>query len=136
MAQVRRATSADFERMCELATEFNDAFYGVPLSKDKLRSWFDLHLATGVILMGDNSYISALIIADPMRDRTVLAETGWYAKDRSGAKLLLRLIQIAREVGAEEVRMTTLNTSPPEARDVLRRLGFEMDRECSHSLNL
>jgi GNAT superfamily N-acetyltransferase len=133
---VRFATPEDFEWVRTLTTEFNEALYDVPVDPEKFRSWYDLHMATGVVILGARSFISALILPDPTRDWLIALETGWYATDRSGARLLLKLIKYAREVGADELRATTLDTSPQEARDVLTRLGFEMDKECSHRLKL
>lgn len=133
---MRRATSADFLAIVEMAQEFNHGYYGIPLAEEKLRTWFDHHLANGVILMGRRSYVSAIHVADPLRDWTAVVETGWYSDDGQGARLMLGLINYAREVGADELRASTLNTSPPEAEALLSRLGFEMSVERSHRLQL
>lgn len=133
---MRRATAEDYPALAEMAQEFNHGYYGQEINPDKMRAWFDHHLQHGVILVGDRSYVSAILVADPMRDRTAVVETGWYANDGQGARLMLGLIKYAKEVGADELRASTLNTSPPEAEALLSRLGFEIGIERSHRLQL
>lgn len=115
---------------------FNQMYYSIPVNPEKLRVWFEYHLTTGVVLMGTSSYVSAILVSDPVRDWTAVVETGWYATDGQGARLMLSLIKYAREIGADELRACTMNTSPLEAECLLSRLGFELGIERSHRLLL
>lgn len=133
---MRVATAADFDAIAEMAQEFNHGYYDVPIDTSKMHAWFMQHIQHGVILMGKRSYVSALLINDPLRDWLAVVETGWFADDGQGARLMLGLIKYAKEQYADELRVCTMNTSPPEAGAMLVRLGFEMNKECSHSLKL
>lgn len=131
---MRQATSDDYDHVKEMVLTFNHGYYDVPVKLDKLRAWYDRHLTEGVILIGKNSFVAALWFLDPVRDTLALVETGWYADDGHGARLLLGLIKYAKEGCADELRVCTLDTSPPEAEHLLSRLGFEMNKERSHRL--
>jgi L-amino acid N-acyltransferase YncA len=133
---MRQATHEDFHFVARMVHEFNHAYYDVPLSNSRLEAWYSLHMQTGVIFITKAGFISALLVPDPVREYDIMLETGWYSDDGQGAKLLLKLIRYAKEQGANEVRASTLDTSPPEAEALLSRLGFEMHKERGHRLQL
>lgn len=126
---------ADFPHIYRLTKEFNDQYFGIPLNGEKLERWFELVVEHGVIYHTDGGYIAGLVVDDPVRDWTALVENAWYARDRSGLRLLRKFIQHGRDIGADEIRMTTLNTTPPGVLTLLGRTGFE-EIERSHRLIL
>lgn len=132
---IREATARDSELVIELVHNFNDTYFGIPADSEKVERWFQQHLNAGVVYLGDRSIISGLFISDPVRNWDVLAETAWYAEGRDGLRLLRKFIQTARDREMDEVRMTTLNTTPVAALALLQRMGFE-EIERSHRLAL
>ena len=125
MSRIRRATTDNEEDLYEMVLAFNAEYFGIPINPEKLEQWVQLHLQAGIILMSEDGFISGLYVPDPLRDHNVLLESGWFSRDNHGARLLLKFINHAREIGVDEVRMTTLSTSPEAANQMLTRLGFE-----------
>ena len=121
---IRLATVDDEDQLIELALAFNAAYFDIPVVPEKLDAWITTHMQHGVTYLSEDGFISGLIVPDPLRDHTVLLETGWFSRDNQGARLLLKFIATGREY-ADEVRMTTLSNSPPEAAYILDRLGFK-----------
>lgn len=132
---IRIATEQDADLVLRLVQNFNDKYYGIPLDPNKVLRWFQQHLSNGVVYLGQDSLIAGLVITDPVRPWEVLAETAWYAEGRDGQRLLRKFIQYGRDAGVDEVRMTTLNTTPVGVETLLSRMGFETV-EKSHRLTL
>jgi L-amino acid N-acyltransferase YncA len=132
---IRVATLRDWNEVKEKVIAFNDQYFQIPVDVDKLNAWFLRHLDAGVVLLSEHGLISGLWISDPVRNWDVLAETAWYDTGRDGIRLLREFIEHGRDAGVQEVRMTTLNTTPAGAITLLQRMGFE-EIERSHRLTL
>lgn len=133
---IRIATQDDRLHVIRLGIEFNDLHYDVPVSDHKLNDWWNLHTERGVILCSDTGYLSALIVPDPIRDWTALVETAWYdTNPANGVALLKAAAKHGRTLFCDEMRMTTLTTTPARAVYLLQRLGYE-EIERSHRLIL
>lgn len=133
---IRQATSDDIPHLINLISRFNDEYYRVTVvNPQKLDRWLRANMENGVIYVTDTGFIAGLLVDDPMRDWTALVETGWYDTGRGGVRLLRRFIEFGETCGADEVRMTTLNTTPAGAMTLLTRMGFE-EIERSHRLTL
>jgi hypothetical protein len=132
---IREAGLRDWPEVSAKVFAFNDAYFHIPVNEDKLYGWFEQHVSTGVILLSAAGLIAGLRIVDPVRDWTVLAETAWYDTGRDGVRLLRDFIQVGRARHVDEVRMTTLNTTPPGVTKLLSKHGFE-EIERSHRLIL
>ena len=132
---IRPGTWDDWSECLRMTLDFNSEFYGIPINEDKLAGWFERHINYGAIFFSQTGYIAGLPIMDPVRDWCVLMETGWYDTGKDGLRLLTALTDYARSISADEVRMTTLNTTPDGVDRLLARKGFVL-REKSHSLIL
>lgn len=132
---IRKATQDDYQQIWEISLAFNTKHYDVPLDQDRFREWFDRHIAEGLTLLSDTGYISGLSVDDPVRNWTALVETAWYAEDGSGLRLLREFIRIGQKEFFDEVRMTTLRSTPARVLTLLERMGFE-EFERSHRLIL
>lgn len=132
---MRIAMQRDWREVRDKVHAFNDQFFHIPVDSEKLYRWFEQHLSMGIILLSDEGLITGLSISDPVRNWDVLAETAWYDTGRDGIRLLREFIEYGREIGADEVRMTTLNTTPAGVLTLLQRMGFE-EIERSHRLTL
>ncbi len=132
---VRRAEFEDVEYILEMAYRFNERFFDLPLNEDKTRAMIEHTIEMHVAFISRFGFIGALIVDDPVRDHVVLVETAWYAEGREGLHLLNALITEGRRLCCDEVRMTTLNTSPAAATAILSKKGFA-PLETSHRLML
>jgi len=132
---IHLTTTADYPHIYRLTRRFNDHYFGIPINGDKLKRWFEFVVNNGVIYHTEAGFIAGFPVEDPVRDWTALVENAWYAEDRSGIRLLRAFIEHGREIGCDEVRMTTLNTTPAGVITLLNRMGFE-EIESSHRLTL
>jgi hypothetical protein len=134
-AVMRIAMQRDWREVRDKVHTFNDQYFGIPADDEKLYRWFEQHLSMGIIFLSDDGLITGLHISDPVRNWDVLAETAWYDPGRDGIRLLREFIDYGRECEVDEVRMTTLNTTPAGVLTLLNRMGFE-EIERSHRLTL
>lgn len=133
---IRPATLADVLPIMEQAQRFNDKYYPIPLNTRKALNWITFVIEEGVALVSDTGgFIGGINVEDPVRDWTALVEVCWYSEDRTGAALLKAFTAAGRELGVDEVRMTTLTTSPPIAARMVQLLGYQ-PMEVSYSLIL
>ena len=136
MSKLRVALRQDWTEIRDKCLAINVDHYDVPVNKLKLYDWFEQHLDRGIIFLSDTGFISGLSISDPVRDWDVLTETGWYDTGRSGLKLLRTFIEFGRITDKhDEIRMTTLSSTHPKIKHLLKRMGFE-EIEQSHRLTL
>lgn len=131
--RVRRAVPDDLNHIVNLAYEFNDKYFDIPLNNKKIVDNVTGFIEHGSTFVSANGFIGGTIITDLMRDWDVLVEFGWYATDRSGYHLLQTFIKEGYSLGVDEVRMCTMNTSTPLATQLLERKGF-VALETSHRL--
>lgn len=132
---IRKAcTTNDTMTVLDMAAAFNAQYYSVPLNTDRCAAWITRCIADGIIFLAEDGFIGGALVQDPCRDWTALVEFGWYAKT-SGPQLLKAFIEHGKEMGADEVRITTLNTTPRRVETYLRRTGFTLI-EKSHRLIL
>ena len=125
MSRVREAEIKDLGFIIDLVTKFNNKYFDIELDPDKTEEMV-LHLIlNGIVFVSDNGFIGGMAVPDLFRNRTYLQELGWYATDRSGYYLLKKFIAEAKNFDIDEIRMCTLETSPPEATALLERIGFE-----------
>lgn len=132
---IRTIVQEDIFWLASLARKFNAEYFDVPLNDDKLYTGLSDLIDRGVCLRSDSGAIVGVVMDDPFRDWQVLVELGWYCEDRSGLHLLNKFIQAGKDLGVDEVRMTTLTRSPAEAAAILNRKGF-VPIETSHSLTI
>lgn len=132
LVSIRTATADDWDEVADKVLDFNNHYYGIPVDLDKLEHWFASHMQFGVILLSKRGFISGLFVDDPVRHWSALAETGWFDPGLDGVRLLDAFIALGKDK-VDEVRMTTLHTSPQSADRLLKRRGFETI-EFSHRL--
>ena len=132
---MREAGPEDKQHITRLASTFNDRYYPVPLNTDKFGVFYDKLMASdeGVILMTDTGAIVGVVAEDPIRDWVSLVEIGWYSEGGDGLRLLKAFEQVARDRQLNEVRMSTLIWSPPQAQKLLTHRGY-IHTESSHTL--
>lgn len=128
-------TDEDWVEVFDKVDAFNDQYFDIPVDIKRLNKWYHQHLENGIIVLSETGIISGLFVDDPVRDWKVLVETSWYDTGRSGLRLLRHFIKVGRVAKVDEVRMTTLNTTPPRVKALLKRMGFE-EIEQSHRLTL
>jgi hypothetical protein len=131
---IREATQDDLGFLIETTLEFNKRHYDVPISLCKAHSHLRVVIddPLTVVLRSDTGFIIGVTVEDPLRHWSCMLELGWYDTGRSGIKLLNRFEDIAREVGVNEIRMTTLAVNDVVSA-ILRRKGY-VAMETSHRL--
>ncbi len=121
---VRPATPADIDRVIGMVYDFNAAYYDVPLCPTRTQHMVELVVGEGVIFISDTGFIAGMVTDDLFREWTILQEFGWYATDRSGIALLDAFILAGRDLTVNEVRLSTLSTSPAGVGKLLLSRGF------------
>lgn len=137
MTKVRNAVHEDVDRLLEMTIAFNDEYYDVPINPEKAVAHIThlIEQPIGVVLMTDHGLISGIMVDDPFRDWTVLAETGWYSTKPVQAIRLLEAFEDRGQVlGVDEIRLCTLQSNPGVQR-LLARRGYSVI-ETSHRLLL
>lgn len=132
---IRVATEDDWQEVRDKIAAFNEQYFDIPVELGRVSGWFMRHLRDGIVLLSENGLISGLWMQDPVRTWYALVETSWYDTGRDGVRLLREFISAAKMQGVNEVRMTTLNTTPVGVQTLLNRMGFE-EIERSHRLTL
>lgn len=132
---VRRAELSDMTQIIKLCERFNKEYFGIPLDLEKTIAMVVWIIEDGVGFVSTSGFIGGVPTTDLIRNWTLLQEFGWYAEDRSGIALLDAFIQAGRDLGVDEVRVCTLETSSPMAGRILQRKGFA-PLETSHRLML
>ena len=133
MVNVRKCTVLDVSWLVNLAQEFNDKHFGIPINREKTRDYLWDMVEKGVCFRTDNAAIVGMLVSDPFRDWSVLVEIGWFSNHPGeGIALLDRFIMAGETHLVDEVRMTTLHSNPGVAA-VLKRKGFD-PVETSHRL--
>lgn len=123
---IRKATQLDLWHIYDLTVEFNRQYYHKELNVDKTVSMIEHIIGEGTCLVSDAGYIGGVVMPDPFRDANALVEIGWFAKDRSGIKLLDAFIAEGRRLEVDEIRMCTMSTSPELADKIILRKGFTL----------
>lgn len=131
---IRRAELTDLTHVLDLTIEFNNAYYHKPLNMNKTVKLVKSVIEHGVCFVSYEGYIGGFLTEDPFRDANALVEFGWFAKDRSGIKLLDAFVTEGGRLGADEIRMCTMATSPVLADKILMRKGFSL-AETQYRLN-
>lgn len=121
---IRDAELSDMDNILALINKFNDEYYGIPVNSVKTMDMVAWIIEDGVGFISDKGFIGGVIVDDLIRDWTILQELGWYSEDRSGMKLLDAFIEAGKDLGVDEVRVCTLETSSPIAGRILQRKGF------------
>lgn len=121
---VRAARLEDMPAIIKLIVEFNDDYHDVPINLSKAISVSTWIIEEGVGFISESGFIGGVVVDDLLRDWTVLQEIGWFSKDRAGMKLLDAFIAASRDLGVDEVRVCTLETSSPIVGRLLQRKGF------------
>ena len=133
MVKVRKCSIDDVTWLVNLAQEFNDNHFGIPINRQKTRDYLWTMVKTGTCFRTDNAAIVGMLVSDPFRDWSVLVEIGWFSNHPGeGMALLDRFILEGIVLHVDEVRMTTLHSNPGVAA-VLKRKGFD-PVETSHRL--
>ena len=130
---IRRAVYSDVPEILSMAFQFNEEYYDTPLNPEKTEAAITNFVESHVAFVSPKGFIGGMVIDAPMRDWSVLVEFAWYANDRHGIKLLDAFIAEGTSLEVDEIRMCTLDTSPPSALKLLSRKGFN-PIETSHRL--
>ena len=104
--------------------KFNDEYGLPPIDVHRTKRTLKEIVYTGVAIRSADAAILGIITPDPFRDRVYLVEVGWYAEDRQGLQLLKQFQQYGRDIMCDEVRMSTLHNSPPQAARILQKIGY------------
>lgn len=123
----RPATSEDIPRVLEMGRKFHTAAgvyapYSEAATARTLQSLIDS--PEGVLLVSNGGMIGGAAIQAYCADNWKIAvEMFWWCEDRQGLKLLRDFENWAAEIGANEVRMTTIHTLEGASR-ILGRKGY------------
>lgn len=132
---IRQCNANDLMWLLDLTQQFNDKLFDVPLNRDKSFDYLAAMIEHGVCYRGNHGAIVGMVAPDPFRDWNVLVEIGWFTDTPGeGLALLDTFIEHGRQVGVDEVRMTTLERNKSVAK-LLQRKGF-VPIETSHRLLL
>ncbi len=122
----RKATSSDLVAIHRWIIEFNEVYYGRPLDREKTIQSLLKIIEHGVCIVSTRGFIGGMIVETPFHYDKALVELGWYARNGDGLKLLDAFIKEGWKRGVDEIRMTTLDTSPEVANKVLIKRGFSV----------
>ena len=122
----RKATSSDMVDIHRWIIEFNSEYYGRPLDHEKTTQSLLKIIEYGVCFVSTHGFIGGMIVETPFHYDKALVELGWYARGGDGLKLLDAFIKEGWKRDVDEIRMTTLDTSPEVADKVLIKRGFSV----------
>lgn len=121
------ATEADIPRIVEMGRKFHIvAGIKAPFCEEATENTVRglIESATGTVLVSDAGMIGgALVPAYCAANWTMAVELFWWAEDRRGLHLLKAFEDWAKDMGADEVRMTTIHGLDGAAR-ILDRRGY------------
>lgn len=124
---VRRATADDIGHMVDLGARFNaQAKTIIPYDRDATA-----HFLNGLVgspqagvFVSESGIIGGVLSPAYCNPSWVMAvELFWWASDRQGLRLLGAFEKWAKDMGAQEVRMTTLQAIDGPER-ILKRRGY------------
>lgn len=121
---IRRATQGDALFILALTKRFSEKYYDGPLDLNRAARSINRIISDGTCFVSNEGFIGGVLVDSLFHNETALVELGWYAEDSSGARLLDQFIQEGWDIGATEIRMTTLNNSPGVAHRLLHNRGF------------
>lgn len=121
---MRQATIDDLPALIEMGRKFHAAAnLPFPAKRGAVDAALRQMIEQGVIIMSDRGAIGGMLSRAWINPEWVFAaEFFWWAEDGKGRALLRAFEEWARQSGANEVRMTTLDHIP--ARKILDRLGY------------
>lgn len=83
-----------------------------------------IHSPDGIVFVSDGGFLAGCLQPTVVSPARVAMELGWFARDRSGMRLLRAFEAWAAEKGAEMVKMSTGASGPD-----LGRLGYRMTEQ-------
>lgn len=121
---MRKATAADIPRLIEMGRKFHAQsqlpFGFDPVAVENLLTALAIN---GAVIVSDHGAIGGVLNPAYCDPRWIMAvELFWWA-EKDGLSLLRAFEEWAAEMGANEVRMTSL-ASLPRADAILRRKGY------------
>ena len=124
---IREATEADVMRVVDMVEDLRAAVNGMmPVS----RPWTAnvvaqlIHSPDGVVFVTDGGFLAGSLQPTVINPARVAMEHGWFARDRSGLRLLRAFEAWAADRGAVMVKMSTGAVGPD-----LGRLGYAMTEQ-------
>lgn len=121
---IREATTADIPMIVDMIEDLRAAVDGLmPVS----RPWTANVVANliqspdGVVFISNGGFLAGCLQPTVVNPAKVAMELGWFARDRSGMRLLRAFEAWAVDKGAEMVKMSTGAVGPD-----LARLGYTM----------
>ena len=124
---IREATEADVMRIVDMVEDLRAAVSGLmPVS----RPWTAAMVAgliqspDAIVLVSDGGFIAGSLQPTIINPARVAMEHGWFARDRSGLRLLRAFEGWAAERGVVMVKMSTGAVGPD-----LGRLGYTMTEQ-------
>ena len=124
---IRQATAADIPLIVEMGRRFVAASGSpIPFTEDGASAFAEALIASpdAALLVSDTGMIGGVIAPAYFNPAWRMAvELAWWAEDRSGLQLLSAFEAWARDMGAQEVRMTTLAAIQGPER-ILARRGY------------
>lgn len=132
---MKQASEEDIKDLVGMAFKFwQKSGIGYQFEFDKVEKMFRQCIEQGVCIRTEQGFIAGLEMPDPYHSAWYLVELGWYCEDGRGRQLLMEFIRQGRELGVDEIRMSTLPMSK-SARVLLQRYGFK-EQEVSYGLKL
>lgn len=124
---IREATESDVMRIVDMVEDLRAAVSGLmPVS----RPWTAAMVAgliqspDAIVLVSDGGFIAGSLQPTIINPARVAMEHGWFARDRSGLRLLRAFEGWAADRGAVMVKMSTGAAGPD-----LGRLGYTMTEQ-------
>ena len=121
---IRSATEADVMHVVDLVEDLRAAVDGLmPVNRPWTAAMVAqlIHSPEAVVLVSDGGFIAGSMQPTIINPARVAMEHGWFARDRSGIRLLRAFEEWAGEQGAVMVKMSTGAVGPD-----LGRLGYTM----------
>ena len=124
---IREATEADVMRIVDLVEDLRAAVAGLmPVSRPWTAAMVAhlIHSPEAVVYVSEGGFIAGSLQPTIINPARVAMEHGWFARDRSGLRLLRAFEVWAAEQGATMVSLSTGRGGPD-----LGRLGYVMTEQ-------
>ena len=123
----RLATLGDVLDLVEMGRKFKDASGMVaPFNPEAARDFIStmIEAEAGVVFVSDAGMIGGALVPTYFSPEWLMAvELAWWSEGRDGLRLLAAFEGWARDMGASEIRMTTLASIPGPAK-IMARKGY------------
>ena len=132
---IRECIAEDLPDILRMAKCFHAGWCTGELDLARAQELITQITSAGIALRTDNGFIGGVVMPHPFTGQSVLVELAWWSADKTGIQLFNRFIEVGKELGVTEIRMSTMGTSSQTVAKIIQRKGFTV-AETQYSLTL